>query len=600
MFSRHHSPPLTTRTPRWGLPFVLISPSIVCVVVCMAACSGVRSVETAQTTQQNSRAELNQVSTPLPSASRVKPNGTTPNAAVVEMLTPNRPPDYMKPGKARDYFIRGATAQNQEKWAEAILEYQQALRYDTSAVMYFVIAQCYTRLGKTDLAQENAVMAMKLDSTFLPPYKLVAETYMAQYRLDDAISIYSYITDKEPDLQNRFTLARLYEMRDVNKAVEIYSSVLDEMGKDDPNEYVILGRLVELQAKQGKPELATRALERLYQKYPQSSNYIRALLEAYNWQKQFDKGFTLLTESEASIPEQESIMLALSYGEALVQQFDSVKQVREYARRFLSRAESRTKSGFSTSAPYQMLCGMLALHLDNEPQSRFYFDRAVALSDSAAVPLQISMFYFQKQRVRDMAEFASQSAVRFPREARLPYMAGFGFSQLDSAKRAIQELRKAVAIDGKFIDAWAQLGMLYSSTGQVMLSDSAYERALEIDPENALVNNNYAYSFSERNINLDRAEKMTLTALKAEPTNASYLDTMGWIYYQQGKHAKALEYISQAIENGEVSAAVYEHLGDVYNKLGNIPKAIEAWKQALKKDPNRASAKNRIATVLQR
>jgi tetratricopeptide (TPR) repeat protein len=555
----------------------------------LAACSGARSIETAE--QSNLKSTVPTSST----TSSYKAKGVVPNAAVVQMLTPGRQPEYVKTGKARDYFIRGTTAQNQEKWAEAILEYQQALRYDTSAVIHYVMAQCYAKLGKTDLVQENAVAAMKLDSTFLLPYKLMAETYMAQYRLDDAISLYSYITDKEPDLQNRFTLARLYEMRDINKAVEMYSSVLDDMGKDDPNEYVILGRLVELQAKQGKPELATRALERLYQKYPKSTNYIRALLEAYNWQKQFDKGFALLTETEQTVTEQDAIVLALSYGEALVQQFDSVSQVREYSRRFLSRAEARTKSGFSRSAPYQMLCGMLALSMDDAKQSRYYFDRAVALSDSASVPLQISVFYFQKKRLREMAEFASQSAVRFPQEARLPYMAGFGFSQLDSAFRAIQELRKAVTIDGKYIDAWAQLGILYNSTGQIMLSDSAYERALEIDPDNALVNNNYAYSFSERNIHLDRAERMTLTALKAEPTNASYLDTMGWICYQQGKYDKALEYISQAIENGEVSAAVYEHLGDVHHKLGNVAKAIEAWKQALKKDPARASSRDRIA-----
>jgi Tfp pilus assembly protein PilF len=135
---------------------------------------------------------------------------------------------------------------------------------------------------------------------------------------------------------------------------------------------------------------------------------------------------------------------------------------------------------------------------------------------------------------------------------------------------------------------------MYSSTGKVIESDAAYERVLQLDPSNALVSNNYAYSLSERNVHLDRAEIMIENALKAEPKNPSYLDTMGWILFQRGKYAPALEYVRQAIEHGDVSATIYEHLGDIYGKLGQKENALEAWREALRKEPNRTSIKERL------
>jgi tetratricopeptide (TPR) repeat protein len=70
---------------------------------------------------------------------------------------------------------------------------------------------------------------------------------------------------------------------------------------------------------------------------------------------------------------------------------------------------------------------------------------------------------------------------------------------------------------------------------------------------------------------------------------------MGWILYQRGNYKQAVNYILQAIDNGEVSATIYEHLGDAYQKLGDKEKAVQAWREALRKEPNRHSAKERLS-----
>ena len=95
-------------------------------------------------------------------------------------------------------------------------------------------------------------------------------------------------------------------------------------------------------------------------------------------------------------------------------------------------------------------------------------------------------------------------------------------------------------------------------------SDSLYERALMLDPKSHLIMNNYGYSLAERGLQLERALKMSLQAIEAEPNNDSYLDTVGWVYFKLGHYEEAQKDISKAIGVGGASATVYEHMGDIH------------------------------------
>ncbi len=122
-----------------------------------------------------------------------------------------------------------------------------------------------------------------------------------------------------------------------------------------------------------------------------------------------------------------------------------------------------------------------------------------------------------------------------------------------------------------------------------------YERALRLDPQSHLILNNYGYSLAERGLQLDRALQMSLKAVTADPENASYLDTAGWVYFMLAKYDDARHYIEKAIAAGGASATVYEHMGDIQFKLGQKVKAEEFWKQSLQLNANNQSLKDKIA-----
>ncbi|MGB6123229.1 MAG: tetratricopeptide repeat protein, partial [Bacteroidota bacterium] len=122
-----------------------------------------------------------------------------------------------------------------------------------------------------------------------------------------------------------------------------------------------------------------------------------------------------------------------------------------------------------------------------------------------------------------------------------------------------------------------------------------YDLAIGIEPENDLVLNNYGYSLAERGVRLDKALEMAKKAIKAQPENPSYLDTIGWIYFQLGRYREAERFVREAIEKGEDNAVVYEHLGDIYFKLNQQERALEHWNMALELDEGNTALREKIA-----
>ena len=87
--------------------------------------------------------------------------------------------------------------------------------------------------------------------------------------------------------------------------------------------------------------------------------------------------------------------------------------------------------------------------------------------------------------------------------------------------------------------------------------------------------NNYAYFLAEHNRNIDKALALVSSAVKEDPNNISFLDTIAWIYYIKGDHQKAEEYIEQAFARPGAlldvnSNELYEHYVKIKTKLNKL------------------------------
>lgn len=108
-----------------------------------------------------------------------------------------------------------------------------------------------------------------------------------------------------------------------------------------------------------------------------------------------------------------------------------------------------------------------------------------------------------------------------------------------------------------------------------------YEEVLNRTPDNPVTLNNYAYTLAQANTRLEEAEAMANRALAADPKNPIYLDTLGWIYYRQGRIQQAVQVLEQAVQDAPQEPEIRYHLGMAYWLRGRLPEArVELRKAA--------------------
>jgi predicted Zn-dependent protease len=81
---------------------------------------------------------------------------------------------------------------------------------------------------------------------------------------------------------------------------------------------------------------------------------------------------------------------------------------------------------------------------------------------------------------------------------------------------------------------------------------------------------------------LDEAYKMIQKAVDLEPNSGAYLDSLGWVYFRQGKLEDAERILVRAVDLTGQDPTVHDHLGDVYMKLGKTQDAIAQWNASMK------------------
>jgi Flp pilus assembly protein TadD len=124
------------------------------------------------------------------------------------------------------------------------------------------------------------------------------------------------------------------------------------------------------------------------------------------------------------------------------------------------------------------------------------------------------------------------------------------------------------------------------------------KKAIELNPQNAAALNYLGYTWAEMGIRLDEAENLILRALKIEPNDGFYIDSLGWVYYQKGDYKKAVEQLERAVELANDDPTIIEHLGDAYEKAGKLDGALQRYRDALKKSKEEEQS-NRIREKIQ-
>ena len=211
---------------------------------------------------------------------------------------------------------------------------------------------------------------------------------------------------------------------------------------------------------------------------------------------------------------------------------------------------------------------------DSSATFQYYLAGALAAADQIEPALAAARKAEEKKK--DSARFAS----------RLPWIL-FRAKRYDEARQAYQQLfsrfggeRNSVETLAVLREARLTMSALCVAQDRLDEGEEWLEQVLDEYPDNVGAYNDLGFLWADENKHLDRALKMIVAAVAAEPENRAYRDSLGWIYYRLGRVSEAVVELEKAVDEKQPDATVLEHLGDVYQKLGTLDKARAAWGRA--------------------
>jgi len=163
------------------------------------------------------------------------------------------------------------------------------------------------------------------------------------------------------------------------------------------------------------------------------------------------------------------------------------------------------------------------------------------------------------------------------------------YSELEQWDKAL------IAVDTgleKFADSIPLLFQRASILEKSKRYQEAQKNLLDVlnrDPENANALNDLGYMLIDFDIVVENGITYVNKALKLEPKNPAFLDSLGWGYYKQQKFEKAQHFLLQAAKGLPDDPVIFEHLGDVYAALGRSHEARDSYEKSLstQEDPKR-------------
>jgi predicted Zn-dependent protease len=151
----------------------------------------------------------------------------------------------------------------------------------------------------------------------------------------------------------------------------------------------------------------------------------------------------------------------------------------------------------------------------------------------------------------------------------------------DDALRLLERARKTFGDDEALTMRAANV---YDAAGRLADAEKELRRLMAEDPLNANAMNSLSYMLAEHGTRLPEAVDLAQRALKVEPGNPAYLDTLGWALFKNGRTEEAAEPLAKAAAVLMGNSVIQDHHGDVLAKRGRSAEAVAAWQRALDGD----------------
>ncbi len=117
-------------------------------------------------------------------------------------------------------------------------------------------------------------------------------------------------------------------------------------------------------------------------------------------------------------------------------------------------------------------------------------------------------------------------------------------------------------------------GAALERQGRTAEAERLMNRAIQVNPKNAMALNYLGYMLADRGIRLREAIGYLQRALAIDPRNAAYLDSLGWAQFRMTLYDDAEKNLRAALASDADDPTIREHLGDLLMQTGRADEAL--------------------------
>jgi tetratricopeptide (TPR) repeat protein len=527
---------------------------------------------------------------------------------------------YGSLGAAED--TRTSREAQRESLRKGITHLEQAVgpasaRLQTDVNVRAMLARLYVANEQYDDAIPVLTEIVKQEPGWLDGASLLVQAYVAAGRAEEAVTWLEGAVDMNPQLYP--TLADMYARgRRWADAAAAYESALkiSLRSVDLRVRYagMLLGTGVEKDAVRARDVLR----EAVELRAPDDRTLERALL--------------LLAQAERRTGEldasERTARRVINQNRRSARAYIALAETLEERRRYQDVADALAPAVtlFRGDAEPEGPLAMLLPHLGFAYQQLGQFDKAIAALQEAheitggdpALSFYLIQAQLSARQYSDAVALARQARLEQPDDLRLARLEAEGlrlWGKGDEAVSVLEEVAKRQAANPMAHVALAQvyqdtnrgaqavkvlqdartrfpedtsitfeLGAIFEKQKKFADAETAFRQVIAQEPEHGPALNYLGYMLAERGERLTESVDLIKRALQTEPDNGSYLDSLGWAYYKDGKFDLALEPLRRAADQLLTNSVVQDHYGDVLFRLGRFDEAIAAWSRALAGD----------------
>jgi tetratricopeptide (TPR) repeat protein len=513
--------------------------------------------------------------------------------------------------------VSASNAQS-ETVAKAIEQYREINRLDPSDTESALwLARLYRLKNEHDKAESVLRSILKTDPENEPAVEQLTQLLMDEGKSAEAVTLLEAITAHSSSPVLLDLLGDAYtQAHDLAKAEDAYRKAV-ELDPSELSHQRGLGQT--LLAEEKYPE-ALKVFEKLSDVMPDDSDVYVRIAQIYRELHQLDKAEQNLVKARQYAPGSLEVM----YNEAMLYQAqgryeDAIRVLSDAVTGIKGQSPALSTRRSSLAILYQQL-GQLYRDTQNYPASIYTFEELGHLGeeeDRRARMLIMDTYRAAKDLPKALqtgkealAKYPADPAIRTSQalllgengqtdeavkmlRAQLHGDAGDRETYLNIAqvyergrhyKEAEEAARAAEVLPGLPREnemVWFLLGAIYERQKLFDKAEEQFKKVLAVNPKNAPVLNYYGYMLGDLGIRLDEAEALVQQALKEDPYNGAYLDSLGWIYFKENKLGASETTLRKAVARERHDATIHSHLGDLYAKLGRSELAAAEWEKSL-------------------